>query len=56
MVTAAILVFIFAWNDLLLALTLTATKAAITAPVAIVNFSGSSQFEEPTDRSRPAPW
>jgi multiple sugar transport system permease protein len=47
-VTAAILVFIFAWNDLLLALTLTATKAAITAPVAIVNFSGSTQFEEPT--------
>ncbi len=48
LVTAAILVFIFAWNDLLLALSLTATKAAITAPVAIVNFSGSSQFEEPT--------
>jgi len=47
-VTAAILVFIFAWNDLLLALSLTATKAAITAPVAIVNFSGSTQFEEPT--------
>jgi len=48
LVTAAILVFIFAWNDLLLALSLTATKAAITAPVAIVNYSGSSQFEEPT--------
>ncbi|OBK94995.1 sugar ABC transporter permease [Mycobacterium asiaticum] len=48
MVTAAILVFIFAWNDLLLALSLTATKAAITAPVAIANFTGSSQFEEPT--------
>ena len=48
LVTAAILVFIFAWNDLLLALSLTATKASITAPVAIVNFSGSSQFEEPT--------
>jgi multiple sugar transport system permease protein len=47
-VTAAILVFIFAWNDLLLALSLTATKASITAPVAIVNFPGSSQFEEPT--------
>ena len=47
-VTAAILVFIFAWNDLLLALSLTATKVAITAPVAIVNFTGSSQFEEPT--------
>jgi multiple sugar transport system permease protein len=48
LVTAAILVFIFAWNDLLLALSLTATKAAITAPVAIANFPGSSQFEEPT--------
>ena len=39
LVTAAILVFIFAWNDLLLALSLTATKAAITAPVAIANFT-----------------
>jgi multiple sugar transport system permease protein len=48
LVTAAILVFIFAWNDLLLALSLTATKAAITAPVAIANFPGTSQFEEPT--------
>jgi multiple sugar transport system permease protein len=48
LVTAAILVFIFAWNDLLLALSLTATKAGITAPVAIVSFTGSSQFEEPT--------
>jgi len=47
-VTAAILVFIFAWNDLLLALALTATERAITAPVAIANFTGSSQFEEPT--------
>ncbi|HEX7322487.1 MAG TPA: carbohydrate ABC transporter permease [Mycobacterium sp.] len=47
-VTAAILVFIFAWNDLLLALSLTATKVSITAPVAIANFTGSSQFEEPT--------
>ncbi|RFD26781.1 sugar ABC transporter permease [Mycobacterium uberis] len=47
LVTTAILVFIFAWNDLLLALSLTATKAAITAPVAIANFTGSSQFEEP---------
>jgi multiple sugar transport system permease protein len=47
-VTTAILVFIFAWNDLLLALSLTATKTAITAPVAIANFTGSSQFEEPT--------
>ncbi len=37
-----------AWNDLLLALSLTATRRAITAPVAIANFTGSSQFEEPT--------
>src|SRR6201998_3959483 len=48
LVTAAILVFIFAWNDLLLAISLTATTASVTAPVAIVNFPGSSQFEEPT--------
>ncbi len=47
-VTAAILVFIFAWNDLLLALSLTSTPRAITAPVAISQFTGSSQFEEPT--------
>ncbi|NED63341.1 carbohydrate ABC transporter permease, partial [Streptomyces sp. SID10244] len=47
-VTAAILVFIFAWNDLLLALSLTSTERAITAPVAIANFTGDSQFEEPT--------
>jgi multiple sugar transport system permease protein len=47
-VTAAILVFIFAWNDLLLAISLTATTRSITAPVAIANFPGSSQFEEPT--------
>ncbi|WP_376766483.1 carbohydrate ABC transporter permease [Tsukamurella spumae] len=47
-VTAAILVFIAAWNDLLFAVSLTATDASITAPVAIINFTGSSQFEEPT--------
>jgi multiple sugar transport system permease protein len=47
-VATAILVFIFAWNDLLFASTLTATERSITAPVAMANFSGSSQFEEPT--------
>ncbi|MFT3663069.1 MAG: carbohydrate ABC transporter permease [Gordonia sp. (in: high G+C Gram-positive bacteria)] len=47
-VTAAILVFIFAWNDLLLALSLTSTERAVTAPVAISQFTGASQFEEPT--------
>ena len=47
-VTAAILVFIFAWNDFLLAVSLTSTEAARTAPAAMANFTGSSQFEEPT--------
>ncbi|MFT4086579.1 MAG: carbohydrate ABC transporter permease [Gordonia sp. (in: high G+C Gram-positive bacteria)] len=47
-VTAAILVFVFAWNDLLLALSLTSTTRAQTAPVAIANFSGATKFEEPT--------
>ncbi|MFC3850190.1 carbohydrate ABC transporter permease [Corynebacterium hansenii] len=47
-VTAAILVFIFAWNDFLLAVSLTSTEASRTAPAAMANFTGSSQFEEPT--------
>ncbi|MDO5030935.1 MAG: carbohydrate ABC transporter permease [Corynebacterium sp.] len=47
-VTAAILVFIFAWNDFLLAVSLTSTEAARTAPAAMANFTGSSAFEEPT--------
>ncbi|GGF31050.1 carbohydrate ABC transporter permease [Williamsia phyllosphaerae] len=47
-VTAAILVFIFAWNDLLLAISLTSTENSITAPAAISNFTGDSQFAEPT--------
>ncbi len=46
--TAAILVFIFAWNDLLLAISLTATERSVTVPAAISQFTGSSQFEEPT--------
>ncbi|ERG69311.1 carbohydrate ABC transporter permease [Segniliparus rugosus] len=47
-VATAILVFIFAWNDLLFASTLTATSRSVTAPVAMANFTGSSEFEEPT--------
>ncbi|CDZ92359.1 carbohydrate ABC transporter permease [Rhodococcus ruber] len=47
-VTAAILVFIFCWNDLLFAISLTSTERSITAPAAIANFTGASQFEEPT--------
>jgi multiple sugar transport system permease protein len=46
--TAAILVFIFAWNDFLLASALTSTTAARTVPAAIAFFTGSSRFEQPT--------
>ena len=48
MVTAAILVFIFAWNDFLFAISLTSTNAARTVPAAIAFFTGSSRFEQPT--------
>lgn len=47
-ITAAILVFIFCWNDLLFAISLTSTERSITAPAAIANFTGASQFEEST--------
>ena len=48
LVTSAILVFIFCWNEFLFAISLTATDSSRTAPAAIANFTGSSQFEEPT--------
>jgi multiple sugar transport system permease protein len=38
--TTAILVFIFAWNEFLFALTFTATEASRTIPVAIALFPG----------------
>jgi multiple sugar transport system permease protein len=47
-VTTAILVFIFCWNDFLFAVSLTSTGAARTVPAAMASFTGSSQFEEPT--------
>ncbi len=47
-VTTAILVFIFCWNDFLFAVTLTSTERARTAPVALSFFTGESQFEDPT--------
>jgi multiple sugar transport system permease protein len=47
-VTTTILVFIFCWNDFLFAVSLTSTDAARTVPAAMANFTGSSQFEEPT--------
>ena len=45
--TTAILTFIAAWNEFLLATTLTSSVAARTAPVAISQFTGSSEFEVP---------
>jgi multiple sugar transport system permease protein len=46
--TAAILVFIFAWNDFLFAAALTSSNEARTVPAAIAFFTGSSRFELPT--------
>ena len=46
--TTTILVFIFCWNDFLFAASLTSTEASQTATVAIANFPGASQFDEPT--------
>ncbi len=48
MFTTAILVFIFAWNDFVFAISLTSTKAAQTVPAAISSFPGASQFTQPT--------
>jgi multiple sugar transport system permease protein len=45
--TTAILTFISAWNEFLLATTLTSSTTARTVPVAISQFTGSSQFEIP---------
>ena len=46
--TTAILVFIFAWNDFVFAVSLTSTSAAQTVPAAISQFPGASQFQQPT--------
>ncbi len=47
MATAAILTFIFAWNEFLLAITLTSSSDARTVPAAIAFFTGSVRFEVP---------
>ena len=47
MVTTAILVFLFCWNEFLFAISLTSTIASRTAPAALAFFSGSSQFTSP---------
>jgi multiple sugar transport system permease protein len=46
--TTAILVFIFCWNDFLFAVSLTSTEASQTSTVAIAQFTGASEFIEPT--------
>jgi multiple sugar transport system permease protein len=46
--TTAILVFVFAWNDFLLAISLTSTTRARTVPAALAFFTGASQFTAPT--------
>jgi multiple sugar transport system permease protein len=45
--TAGILTFIFAWNEFLLAVTLTSSPDARTVPAAIAFFTGATQFEVP---------
>src|SRR5258705_7825699 len=47
-VTAAILVFIFCWNDFLFVISLTSTERSRTVPAALSFFTGDSQFEDPT--------
>jgi len=47
MFTAAILVFIFAWNDFLFAISLTSSDASRTVPAALAFFTGESQFTQP---------
>jgi multiple sugar transport system permease protein len=48
MFTAAILVFIFCWNDFVFAISLTSTNSSRTVPAAIAFFTGESQFTAPT--------
>src|SRR5439155_18292642 len=48
MFTTAILVFIFAWNDFVFAVSLTSTSAAQTVPAALSQFPGASTFQVPT--------
>lgn len=45
---AAVLVFIFAWNDFMFALSLTSTDHARTVPAVLAFFTGASRFQQPT--------
>ena len=46
--TAAILVFIFCWNDFVYAISLTSSDSSRTVPAALAFFTGESTFTEPT--------
>jgi multiple sugar transport system permease protein len=46
-VTAAILTFLFAWNDFVFGISLTSTDRARPAPAALAFFTGASQFQHP---------
>ena len=46
--TSAILVFFFAWNDFVFAITLTSTDRSRPVTAALNFFTGSSQFAQPT--------
>lgn len=47
LVTSAILVFLFCWNDFLFAISLTSTNNSRTVPAAIAFFTGNSSFQTP---------
>jgi multiple sugar transport system permease protein len=46
--TAAILVFIFCWNDFVFAISLTSSDTSRTVPAALAFFTGESTFTAPT--------
>jgi multiple sugar transport system permease protein len=46
--TAAILTFLFAWNDFVFGISLTSTNNARPVPAALAFFTGASEFQRPT--------
>jgi multiple sugar transport system permease protein len=46
--TAAILTFLFAWNDFVFGISLTSTNNARPVPAALAFFTGASEFQQPT--------
>jgi multiple sugar transport system permease protein len=45
--TTAILTFVMAWNEFLIAVTMTNKQSMMTAPVAVSKFTGATEFVEP---------